>query len=98
MLVVSLGLAFLVPSMMSNRLLDTISKYREEQEQEESPAPVIDLVGVATTDLSRTSPRISQETITQSNESTEKLATLLSEIIREAGLTPRKLIEGEDIV
>ena len=98
MLVVSLGLAFLAPSMMSKRLLGTIAKYNGEQEQEEHPDPTFGLVGVATPDASRTFSRVSQETIVKSNESTAKLATLLNEITQEADLTPRRFIDGEDVV
>ena len=97
MLVVSLGLAFLVPSMMSKRLLGTITKYSEGQDQEERPDPVIHLLGVTTTDVSRTSSSISRETIAQSYESTAELATLLNEIVKEAELTPRRLIDGEGV-
>lgn len=97
MLVVSLYLAFLAPSTMSERLLDTIEKYSGEKDQHEKPDPVVDLLGVASTDASRTFTRISRETIAQSNGSTSKLASLLNEIIQEAGLTPRRLIDGEDI-
>ena len=97
MLVLSLYLAFLAPSIMSERLLDTIGKYGGVQDQQEKLDPVIDLLGVAPTDASRTSSRISRETIAQSKESTKKLATLLNEIIEEAELTPRRLIDGEDI-
>ena len=97
MLIISLYLAFLAPSIMSERLLDTITKYRAEQDQQEKPDPVIELLGIASTDASRASSHISRETIAQSNESTAKLASLLKEIIKEAKLTPRKLIHGEDI-
>ncbi len=97
MLVVSLCLAFLVPSMMSERLLDTIEKYSGEQDQQEKSVPVFRLVRVADTDTSRTSSDISRETIAQSNQSTARLATLLNEIIQEAELTPRRLMDGEDI-
>ena len=97
MLVVSLYLAFLVPSMMSERLLGTIEKYGRTKDQQEKSDPIIHLLGVATTDVSSTSPRISHETIAQSNESTEKLATLLNEIVQEAGLTPRIFIDGKGI-
>ena len=97
MLVVSLGLAFLAPSMMSKRLRDSIVNYSGEQDQQEKADPVIHLLGVATTDASRTSPHISRETIAQSYESTAKLAILLNEIIQEAELTRRRLMDGEDI-
>ena len=97
MLVVSLSLAFLAPSMMSKRLLDTIMNYSGEQDQQEKEDPEIHLLGVETTDASRMSPRISRETIGQSNEATVKLATLLNEIIQEADLTPKKLMDSKEI-
>ena len=97
MLVVALYLAFLAPSIMSKRLLDTIAKYRGDEAQLEKTDPVVDLLGVASPDATRTSSQISWETIAQSSRSTEKLATLLSEIIEEAELTPRKLVDGEDM-
>ncbi len=98
MLVVSLRLAFLVPSMMSARLLDTIAEYCGEQDQQEKKELVVQLFGVSTTDVAPTSPSISREMIARSNEVTAKLATLLDEIIREAEFTPERLIDGEDIV
>ena len=97
MLIVSLYLAFLAPSTMSERLLDTIEKYSREPSQQEKPSAVIDFLGVASTDESRMFARISRETITQSNEATSKLASVLNEIIQETGLTPRRLIDSEDI-
>ena len=97
MLVVALYLAFLAPSIMSERLLDTIEKFSGEQDQKEKTDQVVDLLGVASPDASRTSSRISRETIAQSNRSTAKLASLLSEIIEEAELTPRTLVDGEDM-
>ena len=97
MLVVSLYLAFLAPYIMSERLLDTIAEYAGEPNQREKSDPVIDLLGVASTDATRTSSPISRETIAQSNKSTAKLAALLNEIIQEADLTPRKFIDGQGI-
>ena len=97
LLVVALYLAFLAPSIMSERLLNTISKYSGEQNQHDQSDPVVDLLGVASPEASRTPSRISRETIAQSNRSTAKLATLLNEIIEEAELTPRRLMEGKDI-
>ncbi|MDE0532815.1 MAG: hypothetical protein OXI01_15410 [Albidovulum sp.] len=97
MLVVALYLAFLAPSVMSERLLDTIARFSGNQNQQETTDPVIDLLGIVPTDASRMSSRISRETIAQSKESTAKLATLLNEIIEEAELTPRRFVDGEDI-
>ena len=97
MLVNSLGLAFLVPPMMSKRLLDTITKYSEEQNQEERPDLVVRFLGATTTDVSRISPPVSRETIAQSYASTEELAALLNEIVQEAELTPRRFMDDEDI-
>lgn len=97
MLVVSLYLSFLAPYSMSERLLDTITKYTGDQNQQEKSDPVIELLGAESTDASRTSSRISRQTITQSKVSTAKLATLLNEIIQEAGLIPRRLVDDGDI-
>ena len=98
MLIVSLGLAFLAPPMMSERLLGTIAAYREGKDRDEEPDPVIRLLGVTTADISRPSPPISRETIVQSHESTAELAALLNEIVQEAGFAPRRLMDGENIV
>ena len=97
MLVVSLCLAFLAPSMMSERLLDTIAQYSREHDRQEPPDPVIDFLGVETTDATRTISVISRDTIVQSKKATAELVALSKEIIQEANLDPRKLIEGEDV-
>lgn len=97
MLIVSLYLAFLAPSTMSKRLLDTIEEFSGEPNQQEKPSAAVDLLGVASTDESPRFTHISRETIAQSNESTSKLASLLNEIVQEAGLAPRRFIDGEDI-
>ena len=96
MLIDALGLAFLAPFMMSERLLDTIENNGGEQDRKGMPDPVIHFEEVATTDTSHAPPRISRATIAQSKEATAEVAILLSEIIRETGFTPRRLIDGED--
>lgn len=95
MLVDALCLAFLAPSMMSRRILDTIETSGWKRDQQDEPGPVAYLLGDPTADPSPSSVPISRMTVAQSHESTEGLAALLGEIVQDAGLTSRRLVDRE---
>lgn len=99
MMVVALGLAFLAPHMMSKRVLDTISKYSGDQQQDQQERkldPIVRFLGVATTETSQGSTDISHSTIEQSQQSTIALADILNEIGEEAELPKRISIDRGD--
>lgn len=96
MLVAALGLAYVAPPMMSKRLLDKVSELSEQKGQPEQSDLTIELRGVATSEESTPSLRISRASIGQSLKATLGLRNVLSEITREAELTQRRLAENED--
>ena len=97
MLVDVLCLAFLAPSLMSRRVLDTIEKCSGKQSQDENPDPVVHLVDDAPAESSSTSLLISRKSVAQSFDATRRLATLLDQIVREKHLTPRRFFDDKDV-
>lgn len=99
MLITALGLAFVAPQMMAQRFIDAISEYSgaDAKAQEE---PVVRFIELGEdTDLEPDADyqdRISRQSISQSREHVEDLATLLLEISDEAGLSHRKLTDSPE--